>query len=201
MQTPSLRRRVTATSAVVLVVLLLAMDAFLYLTLRARLEATLNEVLDTRIGIAVRLSRQMPAPQLASALTELGVPATVRGADGQQYAATPAVPHIGQYTPPSAVFRPRVERTDTLPGGGTVTVYASRAGVDRTLRQLLLLELAGTAVALGCAVLLLGRASRRALAPLQQVVDTAKRTEAGIPGLRLRPDRPYTELGSDGRRL
>ena len=195
MQTPSLRRRITLTSTVVLVLVLLAMDAFLYLTLRARLEATLAEVLDTRIGVAVRLSDQMPAAQLASTLTELGVPATIRGPDGRQYAAGPAVPRIGQYVPPAVVFRPRVERTATLPAGGTVTVYATRAGVDRTLRQLLLLELAGTVVALGLAVLLLRRLSRQALAPLQQVVDTAKRTEAGTPGLRLRPDRPDTELG------
>ncbi len=196
MHTPSLRRRVTATSAAVLVVLLLAMDAFLYLTLRAHLEDTLDQVLDTRIGVALRLSAQAPAPpQLASALTEVGVPATVRGADGRQVSAAPAVPHIGQYTPPTLVFQPRVERTASLTGGGTVTVYASQAGVNQTLRRLLLLELLGTAVTVGLAVVLLNHAARRALAPLQQVVATAERTATGASGLRLRPDRPDTELG------
>ena len=195
MHTPSLRRRVTATSAAVLVVLLLAMDAFLYLTLRAHLEDTLTQVLDTRIDIAQRLSKEVPAPDLASALTEVGVPATVRGADGRQFSDSPAVPHIGQYTPPTLVFAPRVERTAPLTGGGTVTVYASRAGVNQTLRRLLVLELLGTAVAVGLAVLLLDRAARRALSPLQQVIGTAERTATGTSGLRLRPDRPDTELG------
>jgi two-component system OmpR family sensor kinase len=195
MRTPSLRRRVTGTSAAVLVVLLLAMDAFLYLTLRAQLEDTLTQVLDTRIGVAVRLSAQVPAPQLASALTEVGVPATVRGPDGRQFSAAPAVPHIGQYTPPTLVFAPRVERTASLSDGGTVTVYASRAGVNQTLRRLLVLELLGTAIALGLAVVLLDHAARRALAPLRQVVATAERTASGASGLRLRPDRPDTELG------
>jgi signal transduction histidine kinase len=195
MHTPSLRRRVTATSASVLVVLLFAMDAFLYLTLRAHLEDALNQVLATRIGIALRLSTQVAVPDLASALTEVGVPATVRGPDGRQYSDSPAVPHIGQYTPPTLVFAPRVERSAPLTGGGTVTVYASRAGVNQTLRRLLLLELLGTAVTVGLAVVLLDRAARRALAPLQQVVATAERTATGASGLRLRPDRPDTELG------
>jgi signal transduction histidine kinase len=93
------------------------------------------------------------------------------------------------------VFAPRVERSASLTGGGTVTVYASRAGVNQTLRRLLVLELLGTAVALVLAVLLLDRAARRALAPLQHVVDTAERTATGTSGLRLRPDRPDTELG------
>ncbi len=174
MHTPSLRRRVTATSAAVLVVLLLAMDAFLYLTLRAHLEDTLTQVLDTRIGIALRLSTEVPAPDLASALTEVGVPATVRGSDGRQFSDSPAVPHIGQYTPPTVVFAPRVERTASLTGGGTVTVYASRAGVNQTLRRLLVLELLGTAVAVGLAVLLLAaRPSRTALVLLAYALVTS----------------------------
>jgi signal transduction histidine kinase len=82
-----------------------------------------------------------------------------------------------------------------LASGGTVTVYASRAGVNQTLRRLLLLELLGTVVAVGLAVVLLNHAARRALAPLQQVVATAERTATGTSGLRLRPDRPGTELG------
>jgi two-component system, OmpR family, sensor kinase len=195
MHTPSLRRRVTATSAIVLVVLLLAMDAFLYLTLRSHLDDTVDQVLDTRIGVALRLSTQVPASQLASALTQAGVPATVRVPGGGQFSAAPAVPRIGEYTPPTLVFQPRVERTAPLADGGTVTVYASQAGINQTLRQLLLLELLGTAVAVGLAVVLLDHAARRALAPLQQVVATAERTATGTSGLRLRPDRPHTELG------
>jgi signal transduction histidine kinase len=195
MRTPSLRRRITATSAVVLVLVLLAMDVFLYLTLRAHLEAALDDVLDTRIAVAVRLSEQVSVPELATALTGAGVPATVRGLGGDQFIAAPAVPRIGQYVPPAVAFHPRVQRTAALPSGGTVTVYASRAGIDRTLRRLLLLELAGTGIVVGLAVVLIGRTSRRALAPLQQVIDTAKRTEGGTPGLRLRPDRLDTELG------
>jgi two-component system, OmpR family, sensor kinase len=195
MHTPSLRRRVSTTSAVILVVLLLAMDAFLYLTLRAQLEDSLDQVLDTRVGVALRRAEQVPRAQLATALTQVGVPATVQGADGREISAAPAVPHMSQYTPPTVVFRPRVERAASLPGGGRVTVYASRAGVNQTLRRLLVLELLGTAITVGLAVVLLDRASRRALAPLGHVVATAERTASGTAGLRLHPDRPDTELG------
>ena len=112
MRTPSLRVRITVISTLVLVLVLLAMDAFLYLTLRAHLESALDEV--------------------------------------------------------------------PLPGGGTVTVYASRAGVDRTLRRLLVLELAGTAAVAGLAVVLLGRmaaAYGRMLDALEAALDRSRRSD------------------------
>ena len=168
MQTPSLRLRIAVTSTLVLVIVLLAMDAFLYLTLRVQLEATLDEVLDTRIGVAVRLSERTPVPELAAALTEVGVPATVRVPDGREFTAAPVVPAVA--------LDPRVQRVAALTGGGTVTVYASRAGVDRTLRRLLLLELAGTAVAAGLAVVL-AAAYDRMLDALEAALDRSRRSD------------------------
>ncbi|QJY49038.1 HAMP domain-containing sensor histidine kinase [Pseudonocardia broussonetiae] len=195
MRTPSLRRRVALASTAVLVTVLLAIDAFLYVTLDAHLEVALDEVLDTRLGVAERLAAQLPPQQLPGALTELGIPASVRSPSGELYEAAPVTPRVGQYVPPTALTLPRVERNVVLPDGESLTVYASRAGVDATLRQLLLLELLGTLAAIVVAFVLLRWVSRMALAPLGLVVDTAERTATGSSGLRLRPDRPHTELG------
>jgi two-component system, OmpR family, sensor kinase len=195
MRTPSLRRRVALASTAVLVSVLLAIDVFLYVTLDAHLEVALDEVLDTRLGVAERLAGQVPPQQLPAALTELGIPASVRSPSGQLYEAAPVTPRVGQYVPPTALVLPRVERSVELPDGESLTVYASRAGVDATLRQLLLLELLGTLAAIAVAFALLRWVSGVALAPLGLVVDTAERTAGGSSGLRLRPDRPRTELG------
>jgi len=76
-----------------------------------------------------------------------------------------------------------------------VVLEASRAGVDDTLRRLLMLELVGTAGAVALATLLFDRAARSALRPLDRVVETARAIGGGRTGERLRPQRTDTELG------
>jgi two-component system, OmpR family, sensor kinase len=88
-----------------------------------------------------------------------------------------------------------VTRRVTLPGGEVVELSASRSGVDQTLRRLVIWEAAGTGVALTIAALLLARTAGVALRPLDRVVKTARRIQAGRSGERLNPSRTDTELG------
>lgn len=67
--------------------------------------------------------------------------------------------------------------------------------MNRTLRRVALSEVLGTILGLGLAVVLLARAARFALRPIDGVVVTARQITSGLTGERLRPDRTDTELG------
>ncbi len=197
MRTPSLRRRVTRSGVAVFAVLVLGLDVFVYVTLRARLEDTLAEVLAARAELAVELDDLVESDELAARLQALGVPVLITTADGQVITAEPATPRFqqGPPGPGTGVPQPRVSTVVDLADGGTAEVFATRAGVNATLRGMLLLLVIGTALALLAAVLLFRRSARMAMAPLDQVVETARRTTAGMTGERLDPDEPETELG------
>lgn len=196
METPPLQSRVTLRGAAIVTGLLLAVAAFLYVSMRAELESNLDEVLDARAAIAVTLADELPhGPELADRLTALGIPATVRTPDGATIEADPALPRFSQGGVPTTVPHPRVSRTVELDDGSSITVQATRAGVDRTLRRLLILEAIAILAAVLLASVLIGRSTRSALRPLRQVAATAERTAAGRTGERLGPDRPHTELG------
>ncbi|WP_052664237.1 HAMP domain-containing sensor histidine kinase [Nitriliruptor alkaliphilus] len=196
MRTPSLRRRVTASGVAVFVVLVLLLDAFVYLTLQARLEETLDEVLATRAELARELSEQHGGIELAERLSVRGVPAAVTTGDGVQL-DTESIPRF-EAAPPAPPADQRARRLSTtiaLPDGGSVEVFVSSGGVDATLRRVLLVTMLGTAIAVVAAVLLFRRAAAVAIAPLDQVVAAARRTASGQTGERLEPDAPDTELG------
>lgn len=194
MRTPSLTRRVVVAGVVVLVVVLAVLDVAVYLAVRAELETNLSEVLDTRLDIARGLADDVAPAALAERLTAMGVPASLTLPDGRHIDADPAVPRFGRSGIPSTLPEPRVERHQVV-DGLTITVYATRSGVDQALRRLLLVQVLGTLVAVGVAVLLLRRSTTVALGPLDHVVATAVRTSHGARGERLHPDRPETELG------
>jgi signal transduction histidine kinase len=81
-------------------------------------------------------------------------------------------------------------------GRGTVaTLSASRATLDRAVRQLVVIQIAVALAALALAALLLLRGLRSALQPLAHVGAVAARIAGGAHHERLRPDRPETELG------
>ncbi|HSH22817.1 MAG TPA: hypothetical protein VK975_02035, partial [Acidimicrobiales bacterium] len=89
MKTPSLRVRVVAAGVAVVAVVLLALDAFVYVNLRSSLDATLGNVLAARADLA-RAEAQGRSPQeLAGRLTELGLRATLHAPDGRTYRAEP----------------------------------------------------------------------------------------------------------------
>jgi two-component system, OmpR family, sensor kinase len=198
MRTPSLRRRVIQSGVAVVTLLLLVFDAFVYLTLRDRLEDTLGEVLTARTAVVRELDTVHQTDELAERLQRLGVPAIVTTAGGEVLEARPLSPRLGE-APPSQpldnMTQPLVSQRIVLDDGATVEVFASRAGVDSTLRGVLALLVIGSAIALGAAVLLLRRAATIAMAPLTQVVAVADRTAGDRSGERLEPDDASTELG------
>jgi two-component system, OmpR family, sensor kinase len=192
MPTVSLRARVAATGVAVVALVLLALDAFVYFSLRDQLLGNLEDRLETRARLARRLGPSLSAPDLAR-LASSGIRVTVRSPAGHILAAEP----VGGPTDADASTqqRPSVTRRVTLPGGEVVELSASRSGVDQTLRRLVIWEAAGTGVALTIAALLLARTARVALRPLDRVVKTARRIQAGRSGERLNPSRTDTELG------
>ena len=194
MRTPPLRRTVIRDGVIVVAVVLVVLDAFVFLTLRAQLADSLNDVLATRMESVRSLADDMPASPLARRLTTIGLPALIETPDGRQFASEPLSPRVGSNLP-SDIGTPRAQLTEELPDGTRLTVYAGRAGVDATLRRVLVLEGVGTVAAVLLALLLIGRTTRSALAPLDEVASTAARIQRGATGERLRPDREDTELG------
>jgi signal transduction histidine kinase len=71
----------------------------------------------------------------------------------------------------------------------------SKAPAEATLRRLLIAELLGTLLVLGGAVLLASFVVRLTLRPLDRIARTASRISAGDLEQRLRPSKPWTELG------
>lgn len=196
MQTPSLRGRVVLAGAVVGSVVLLGVDLFVWVSLRDRLLDNLAGVLTTRAQLVSEVGVGLTPEELDERLTQLGIPAVIHAPDGD-FPAEPIV-RSGALPPADPLggsTASAIERDVVLGDGTTVTVLASRAGVDGTLRRVLVLEVIGSLVAVALLVGLLVRASRRALGPIDEVVATARRIGAGRTGERLRPDRPGTELG------
>lgn len=195
MRTPALRRRITLSGVVVLSGVLLAVNVFVYVSLRDGLEGALADLLNERMDVAVGLSDELNRSALADRLSAVAVPAQVRTPDGRVFRSQPATPRVGQSGPPTAVAHPRVQRTLELSDGTTLTVYATRAGLDATLRRLRIAMALGMAAAVLVAVALWRRASAAVIAPLTQIADTAQRISAGMDVQRLAPDRVDTELG------
>ncbi len=192
--TPSLRARVTIVMVVTLAVLLLVLEAFVYLSMRARLGETLGEVLDTRVAIVERLARDSPDLETLDAeLTELGVIAELRAPDGTVVQADPA--RRFDAVPPGDVGTATVSRTVELPSGAVATVIVSRAGVDATLERILVVELIGSGVAIALAGALLMRMSSVVTRPMDRMVATAMEIAEGDRTRRLSPKDPTTELG------
>ena len=194
MRTPSLRGRLVAAGVGVVLVVLVALDVFLFVSLRSSLLENLDEVVDERARLVQANAAAVPAEELPARLTELGLRVTLRGPDGEVLRSDPASTLAARELPAPDGGR-QVTRRVPLRGGWTAEVSATRMGVDQALVRLALLEVAGTVVAVGLAALLLLRVSDVALRPLGVVTAAARRTAAGRAGERLRPDRPDTTVG------
>lgn len=183
-ETPSLRTRVMLLTIAVVVVLVVALDLFVWFSLRDRLDDTLFEVLDARVALVGRLAEEVDGgEELEAELVELGVPARVTTPDE---------------TPPPAVDE-AAERTERrvleLRDGTIVEVFVSRAGADSTLQRVLVVELLGSLMAVGLALVLLNRAAAVITRPLERMVTTANDIADGHLDRRLDPSDPDTELG------
>lgn len=196
MRTPSLRGRLMVVGIVIVALLVLALDAFVFFSLREALDDTLAGVLDARMQLVVELTEQLGPDELEARLTTLGVPAVIELEDGSRVESEPATRRFGELPPGEADVSPALaSRSGALPGGGSVTVFASRGGIQQTLDQVLLVELIGSVIAVALSVAVLWRMSRVVLQPVDEIVGIARDIAAGEQGGRLEPERTDTELG------
>jgi PAS domain S-box-containing protein len=174
--TPSLGRRVVVVGVAVVALVLLAVNAGVYVALRANLLRSLDAVLAERAETVRVEQREVPigdGAELARRLQARGLRAEVRTADGQVFRSDPSSPVLSGALPPSSGDEAYTSREVPLPGGATAEVFARTSGVSGTLRRLLALQVLGSLAALGLAALLLARATRFALRP---VADLERRT-------------------------
>jgi two-component system, OmpR family, sensor kinase len=148
-------------------------------------------------GIETRI-REGHEPAAATALKLQQLKDPLAGEEDALGGITPSVQETGKLLVvrvPTAVWPKGPGLVDAAGTGAVATLSASRAGVDRAVRQLLAIEVAVALAAVAIAALALLRGLRSALAPLGHVGAVATRIAGGAHDERLRPDRPGTELG------
>ncbi len=196
-ETPSLRTRVLVVTAGVVLLLVVALDLFVYLSLRDRLEDTLDDVLAARVdlveGVAERTTNVV---DLNRELERRGIPAVVRTPTGEVVTSEPEIRPFDQL-PPGTAPRGEGDRFTTVSfeDGTSIDVYVSRASTEATLNRVLLLELVGSGIAVMLAVALLGRAAKVIARPLDRMTQTANDIAMGDRSRRLHPSDPTTEIG------
>lgn len=192
MRAISLRRRVVRVGVAAVVLVLVGVDTFVYLSVRDHLLDNLGRLLDSRAGLAQRFGPDF-TPYEVARLAGSEVRVSVLAPDGTEITGS-----VDQSDPPDAPVpkaRPGLTRRVVLSDGNVVLLVATHHNMDRTLREVLWSEVFGTVVGVGLAMLLLNRASRFALRPIDTVVATARQIQSGRTGERLRPDRTDTGLG------
>lgn len=197
MRTPSLRGRVTVASLVSLTLAIAGVNAAVYLTLRVQLHSTLDDALAERVELTHNLADDLEPEDLADRLGALGIRTEIRTPRGEVFTAEPIAPRISRAFPPTPVVRADDLRTAqaALPDGNVATVSVFTGGVERSLRRLLMTQVAVSAVALALIALVIGRVSRTTLRPLDHMADVADQVAAGEHARRLAPNDPSTELG------
>lgn len=196
-ETPSLRTRVLVVTAGVVLLLVVALDLFVYLSLRDRLEDTLDEVLAARVDLVEGVAETTATlVELDRELERRGIPAVVRTPTGEVVTSAPEIRPFDQL-PPGTAPRGEGDRFATLvlEDGTSIDVYVSRASTEATLDRVLLLELVGSGIAVLLAVALLGRAAKVISRPLDRMTQTANDIAMGDRSRRLHPSDPTTELG------
>jgi len=199
MKTGSLRARVIVGTLALLAVVLAAVITTVTLVYRARLDDDLRSRL-TAAAVAVdSVGSAGEAKALVPGLALEGIAVDFGGSRASSAAAPLATPSKGGPRKPNAPIRQHgslLTFRETLADGTTASFTASRASVDRTVRNLLLVELLVAAGALALAGLLVFQVTRAALRPLDTIVETATQIAHGDTKLRLEPRRTDTELGS-----
>jgi two-component system, OmpR family, sensor kinase len=194
-RTPDVRRTLSRSALLATAAALLVFDLLVFLSVQRELERSLDDLLDSRMSIALGIAAERPPEAAIESLEALGVPAALVNGDGVRAETLTVTPSSGGLALPSSALEPRVSREAALDDGSSLVVYASRQGTDRALSVLAASLAVGTAIALAVSYGLFSMVSRRGLAPLASVARTAQRIEAGSQGERLRPDRPETDLG------
>lgn len=185
MKTGSLRARVIVGTLVLLSIVLAAVIGVVTLVYRARLNDDVRNRLTAAGTLVARAGSAGSAKPLMVGLALEGI--------ASRFSASPS--NVQPKGPRLRTHGSLLELDEVLADGTTVHFSASRASVDRSVRNLLLVELLVAAGALVLAALLVVRVTRTALRPLSTIVDTATRIAEGGSKLRLEPSRTDTELG------
>nr|WP_274387881.1 HAMP domain-containing sensor histidine kinase [Salsipaludibacter albus] len=187
----------TATTVAVVAVVVVALDAFVYLSLAERLDEILDQVLQARTQAASQVVRaDPPISSLVTELSDAGVPAVVRFPDGR-VVRTEDGDRLFDRLPPAPEAASALQDSEvlTLDDGTEIEVLVSRGGANATLRRVLVLETIGSLVAIVLAIVVLNRAARVVTRPVDRIVDVADQIADGRTDLRLEPSDPSTEVG------
>jgi two-component system OmpR family sensor kinase len=187
MKTGSLRARVILTTLALLAIVLAAVVTAVTLAYRAKLDGDLHSRLANAGAAVERAGSAADAKRLLPGLALEGIATRFARAPADAPAKTGSTIE----TRGSLLIL-----HETLPDGTRVSFSASRASIDHAVTNLLLVELLVAGAALALATLLVLHATRTALRPLSEVIETATRIAHGDSQLRLKPSRTDTELGS-----
>lgn len=201
MRTVPLLRGIIRIGLASLTVALLLSNGFIYLTVRHGLNTNLERSLDERVELVAQLARDTPLDRAGlEALRERLHRAGLRGRIVSPRSDMPFTPVLdppnlggdeGAQSPPRALLSGWVQ----LPNDVVVEVGLPRDDVDVALLRLARVQVVGSGLALIAAWLLISLGSRRALRPLDAVVETAESIARGEHERRLKPDRADTEMG------
>jgi two-component system, OmpR family, sensor kinase len=186
MRPPSLRRRVVLFALAAVIPIVLLVDLLLTYSVREEFDREVQRAMDARVALVEELDTDRTPDQLASTLTELGVPAVIVGPDGTRLEAG-----AGGVLPP----RPHATTTVVLVDGTEVEVIVSRAGAEIAQRRVLLTGIASTLTAVAALLVVLAFFADRILRPLDDVIETARDIARGRTGARLGAGGQGTELG------
>jgi two-component system OmpR family sensor kinase len=216
-KTESLRWRLTLVSLALLALALIALDAAIYIGLHQRYYDDLRAKVGG-VNAAARDYSPPPGASLASIATAISkdnVLAVIERPGRYPvvgkpvgFEELPELPEIEQQDAlpdvASSLFFNAVnsnsdltmQRASFYPASSDTTLFiASKKPVEKSLRNLLLAELIGTALVLGLAVAIVGVAVRLTLRPLDRMAAVADQIAGGDVKLRLQPSKSATELG------
>jgi two-component system, OmpR family, sensor kinase len=196
MKTGSLRARVVVTTLALLALVLAAVVTAVTLVYRARLDSDLRSRLSSAAAVVGQSGSAGQAKVLLATLAREGIAAHFGGSRAGGRVAGKGVRAPGSAETAIQTHGSLLTADEALPDGTTVYLSASRASIDRSVTNLLLVELLVAAAALALATLLVVQVTRTALSPLSAVIETATRIAHGDSKLRLEPSRTDTELGS-----
>jgi two-component system, OmpR family, sensor kinase len=186
MRTPSLRRRVVLFALAAVIPIVLVVDLLLTYSVREEFDREVQRAMDARVALVEELDTGRTPDQLASTLTELGIPAIIVGPDGTRLEAGAA-----GVLPP----RPHATTTVVLGDGTEVEVIVSRAGAEIAQRRVLWTGVASTLTAVTALLVVFAFFTDRLLRPLDDVIETAREIARGRTGARLGAGGQGTELG------
>lgn len=193
MKAVSIERRTVVAGVALVILALVVAGVVSFVVVRSLWATSLGSVLARRDALVAELAQGHAPAELAESFREAGVWARIRYPDGRVETVRPERT-AGLYEEADA-SDPLVTEAVALPGGGRVEVIATRVGPRQALSQLAIAQLVAGLAAVVLAALAMWLVMRRALAPLDDAVTTARDISRGAYDRRLEPTSEHTELG------